>query len=81
MISMRLGYRVSLVAYPGGPEIGIIYRNQPFQVLYGSQIYDGWVWIEVQDQEGRVGWIPQYLSMVITYTPTATPSLTASPTP
>ena len=75
------GYRVSLVAYPGGPEIGIIYRNQPFQVLYGSQIYDGWVWIEVQDQEGRVGWIPQYLSMVITYTPTATPSLTASPTP
>ncbi|HSG26328.1 MAG TPA: DUF389 domain-containing protein [Anaerolineales bacterium] len=75
------GYRVTMLAYPGGPEIGIIYRNQPFKVLYGSQIYDGWVWIEVQDREGRVGWVPQYLTSLVTRTPTATPTLTPSPTP
>ncbi|MEJ2484336.1 MAG: DUF389 domain-containing protein [Anaerolineales bacterium] len=75
------GSRVSLLAHPGGPEIGVIYRNQPFKVLYGTQIYDGWVWIEVEDQEGRVGWIPQYLSGLVTRTPTTTPSLTPSLTP
>ena len=75
------GVRVSLLAYPGGPEIGIISRNQPFKVLYGSQIYDGWIWIEVEDQDGRVGWIPQYLSAFVTRTPTPTPSLMPSPTP
>jgi uncharacterized hydrophobic protein (TIGR00271 family) len=75
------GFRVSLLAYPGGPEVGIIYRNQSFKVLYGSQIYDGWVWIEVEDREGRVGWIPQYLSTLVTPTPTVTPSITPSPTP
>ena len=75
------GVRVSLLAYPGGPEIGIISRNQPFKVLYGSQIYDGWIWIEVEDQDGRVGWIPQYLSAFVTRTPTPMPSLTPTPTP
>ncbi len=75
------GVQVSLLAYPGGPEIGIISRNEPFKVLYGSQIYDGWIWIEVEDQDGRVGWIPQYLSAFVTRTPTPTPSLTPSPTP
>jgi uncharacterized hydrophobic protein (TIGR00271 family) len=75
------GFRTSLLAYPGGPEIGIVYRNQPFKVLYGSQIYDGWVWIEIEDLDGRVGWIPQYLTTQITRTPTPTPSLTPSPTP
>jgi uncharacterized hydrophobic protein (TIGR00271 family) len=75
------GFRTSLLAYPGGPEIGIVYRNQPFTVLYGSQIYDGWVWIEIEDLDGRVGWIPQYLTTQITRTPTPTPYLAPSPTP
>ncbi len=66
-------YRVEILAFPNGPAIGFIYRNQPFQVLYGEQIVDGWVWIEIEDQEGRVGWIPQYQSQIITETPTPTP--------
>ena len=68
---------VTLLAYPGGPEIGVIRRNEPFQVLYGSEIHEGWVWIEVRDHEGRVGWIPLYLIATVTPSPT----VTLSPTP
>jgi hypothetical protein len=65
--------RVEILAFPGGPEIGYLTRSQTFTVLYGKQIYDGWVWIEIQDDEGRVGWIPQYVSVVVTETPTLEP--------
>ena len=66
-------YRVEILAFPNGPSIGYIYRNQPFQVLYGNRIVDGWVWIEVQDPEGRVGWIPLFRAQIVTLTPTPTP--------
>jgi hypothetical protein len=41
------------------------------------EIVDGLVWIEVQDAEGRIGWIPQIY--VLTQTPTATATATLSP--
>ena len=43
---------------------------------------DGLVWVEVQDEEGRVGWIPQIYVLQITLTPTNTaiPSETPVPT-
>ena len=67
---LKDAYTVELLTRPGGPDIGVIRRGEPFIILYGSEIYDGWVWIEIQDQEGRVGWIPQY--QVATVTPTET---------
>jgi uncharacterized hydrophobic protein (TIGR00271 family) len=63
---------IDLHQSPGGPVIGRILRGESFRVLYGYEIVDGWVWIEIQDQEGRIGWIPQYLSELITQTPTPT---------
>ena len=74
---LRGSVPLDLLAYPGGPQIGVIQRNETFQLLYGSEIYEGWVWIEVQDVEGRVGWVPLYLIETVTPTPT----LTLSPTP
>jgi len=68
-----------LLAFPGGPEIGRLRQNEQVRVLYGYEIMDGWVWIEVQDSEGRVGWIPQYITTLITETPTRTPIVTPSP--
>ncbi len=62
-------YKVELLAFPGGPVIGSLYRNQTFQILYQSQIVDGWVWIQIQDQEGRVGWVPQFQVQQVTETP------------
>jgi hypothetical protein len=68
---------------PGGPEIAIIRNNQPLTVLYGYEIVDGLVWIEVEDVEGRIGWIPQIYLLEITLTPTDTPTVTQTgiPTP
>lgn len=68
---------VSLRQSPGGPIIGYIDRGAVLTVLYGYQIYQGWVWIEVQDAGGRVGWIPQFY----TETVTATPAASATPLP
>jgi hypothetical protein len=68
---------------PGGPEIAIIRNYQPLTVLYGYEILDGLVWIEVEDSEGRIGWIPQIYLLEITLTPTDTPTPTQTgiPTP
>jgi uncharacterized hydrophobic protein (TIGR00271 family) len=63
---------VDLHQSPGGPVIGRILRGETFRVLYGYEIVGGWVWIEIQDQEGRIGWVPQYLTQLITATPTPT---------
>jgi uncharacterized hydrophobic protein (TIGR00271 family) len=68
---------------PEGPEIAVIRHNQPLTVLYGYEIVNGLVWIEVEDAEGRVGWIPQIYLLEITLTPTdtATPTQTIIPSP
>jgi uncharacterized hydrophobic protein (TIGR00271 family) len=56
---------------PGGPVIATLLENDPLTILYGLEIVDGLVWIEVRDAPGRVGWIPQIY--VLTQTPTAVP--------
>jgi hypothetical protein len=66
---------------PGGPEIGVVRPGQPLTMLYGEEIVDGIVWIEVQDQEGRVGWIPQIYLMKVTHTPTSTVETSRTVTP
>jgi SH3-like domain-containing protein len=58
--------------YPGGPIIATLKEGTPVTVLYGVETLNGLVWIEVQDSEGRMGWIPQIY--VLTATPTLTPT-------
>ena len=67
---------IDLLAFPGGPQIGTIRRNEPIKILYNTEIIDGWVWLEVQDKDGRIGWIPQYMIMMVTETPTPSPTST-----
>ncbi len=63
--------------WPGGPIIGTLRDGQILTVLYGYQVVDGLVWIEVQDREGRVGWVPQiYLKI---WSPSATPEVNTTP--
>jgi len=66
---------------PGGPEIGTIRYNQPLTILYGEAVLDGLVWIEVEDSEGRIGWIPKIYLEFITLTPTITSTPTGTMTP
>jgi hypothetical protein len=44
---------------PDGPPIAALREGEPLTVLYGVEVVDGLVWVEVQDSSGRVGWIPQ----------------------
>lgn len=64
---------------PGGPIIATLYEGAQITVLYGREIVNGLVWIEIRDHEGRVGWIPEIY--VLTVTPIATSTLTATVTP
>lgn len=61
--------------WPAGPIIARLYYRQTLTILYGYEIVDGVVWVEVSDSEGRIGWIPQF------YLETVTPTATDSPTP
>ena len=63
---------LDLVQQPGGPSIGKIRPGDFVTVLYGTQVYDGLVWWEVMDADGRLGWLPQIEMVVVTYTPTKT---------
>jgi uncharacterized hydrophobic protein (TIGR00271 family) len=58
-INMRLS--------PGGPEVGFLSKDSIVSILYGYEIYEGWVWVDVIDDLGRTGWVPLH------YLATATP--------
>ncbi len=64
---------------PGGPIIATLQPGAPLTVLYGSVVFEGLVWIEVEDTEGRIGWIPQIYLFQVTLTPTRTPTPTQTP--
>jgi uncharacterized hydrophobic protein (TIGR00271 family) len=72
---------LDLVQQPGGPSIGKLRPGDFVTVLYGKKIYDGLVWWEVMDTDGRIGWLPQIDMAVVTYTPTPTPTKTSTPKP
>ena len=56
---------ISLRQSPDGPTIGYLERDSLITVLYGYEIVNGWVWIEVQDSGGRIGWIPQFYTEIV----------------
>jgi len=59
---------LEMVQIPGGPGFGTLKAGQLIQVLYGKQLFNGIVWIEVMDEDGRIGWIPEIY--ILTPTPT-----------
>lgn len=54
---------------PGGPEIGILKPGQKLTLLYGRQEFKGLIWVEIMDEDGRMGWIPEAYLQLITVTP------------
>ncbi|HET9906845.1 MAG TPA: DUF389 domain-containing protein [Anaerolineales bacterium] len=74
-ITNTSGRTLNLLQTPGGPSIGTLRNGDYITVLYESEVVDGLVWLEVIDEDGRLGWIPQiYLSLV-----TLTPTITTTP--
>jgi hypothetical protein len=72
---------LALVQQPGGPSIGVILPGDFVTVLYETKVYDGLVWWQVMDADGRIGWLPQVEMAVVTYTPTPTLTPTVTLTP
>jgi hypothetical protein len=68
----RMTNTLDLLQSPGGPSIGRLRTGDYVTVLYGTRVFDGLVWLEVMDKDGRLGWIPQINISVVTLTPTVT---------
>ena len=60
------------------PIIGRVGNGSFVTVDYGQRIVEGLVWVEVKDQDGRLGWLPQVCMQTITLTPTKTPTISAT---
>ncbi|MDX9991776.1 MAG: DUF389 domain-containing protein [Anaerolineales bacterium] len=60
---------LQLYQSPGGPVISRIASRQQLTLLYGRIEYQGLIWVEVRDEEGRIGWIPEIYGFIITATP------------
>ena len=67
--------------WPDGPVIATLREGEQLTILYGRQIVNGLIWLEIRDSEGRVGWLPEHYLLIITNTPTKTPLPTATDTP
>ncbi len=62
------------------PVIGRVSNRSYVTVLYRQKTVEGLVWIEIKDQENRLGWLPQICLQPVTLTPTKTPRVT-TPSP
>ena len=65
---------------PGGPVIGTLRSGQVLKILYEIETVNGIVWVEVMDEEGRIGWVPEIYLHILTPTYTPTPTSSATPT-
>ncbi|MDH3943945.1 MAG: SH3 domain-containing protein, partial [Anaerolineae bacterium] len=72
IVSSAYGEGISMRQYPNGPVITYLPAGTFLTVMYGYEIVDGWVWIEVIDPHGLVGWVPQFLTDLVTLTPSPT---------
>jgi uncharacterized hydrophobic protein (TIGR00271 family) len=81
LVANTLGDGLRLRAFPEGPIIGVMREGEPLIVLYGIELVNGMVWIEVIDKDGRIGWVPQRFTVIVTVTPTPTSTATRTPRP
>ena len=61
--------------------IGRLYNRDLITVLYGEEIIEGLIWVEVQDNAQRMGWLPRICMDIVTLTPTRTPRVSGTVAP
>jgi hypothetical protein len=61
--------QLKLYQSPNGPVIGKLRLEQTLTLLYNRQETGGIIWVQVLDDEGRLGWIPEYYLIQVTRTP------------
>ena len=55
------------------PIIGRIHNRKFVSIQYEKRTVRGLVWLQIKDEEGRLGWLPEVCMNVVTLTPTKTP--------
>jgi len=63
------GRTIDILQTPGGPSIGKLRAGDRIMILYQTDVFDGLVWLQIMDKDGRIGWIPQINISVVTSTP------------
>ena len=63
---------------PGGPVIRQIYTGEVLSLLYAKQELNGVVWVQVIDEEGIVGWVPEIYLQLVTPPPSQTATATVT---
>jgi uncharacterized hydrophobic protein (TIGR00271 family) len=66
---------------PGGPVIGTLHPGQVIKILYNRETFNGLVWVNIIDEDGRIGWIPEIYVHILTLTPVPSETATPQPTP
>ena len=61
---------LQLYQSPGGPAIGQLHPGQWLTVLYERQELAGVIWVEVRNEDGRIGWLPETYLQPVIFTPT-----------
>ena len=70
---------LKLYQSPGGPVIGQITNGETLTQMYGRQDFNGVIWVQVVDKDGRIGWVPEVYLRLVTPTPSGTALSTATP--
>jgi hypothetical protein len=61
--------KMNIYQSPNGPVIGQVRVGQNLILLYDREEANGLVWVQVMDEEGRIGWIPEIYLKQVTPTP------------
>ena len=78
-VDNTLGRGVRIHQSPDGPTIGVAREGDTLTMLYGYEIVNGIVWVDVVNQDGLFGWVPLSYLNIVTITPTASPVPTETP--
>ncbi|MCX6035008.1 MAG: hypothetical protein NTV38_08540 [Chloroflexi bacterium] len=60
---------LQLYQSPDGPIISHLRPGQWLTILYGRQELGGVIWVEVKDEEDRIGWLPEIYLQPAIFTP------------
>lgn len=76
VIDAAIPEEINLRDEPGGAVIALLPVGTILFELNETMTYEGWVWVKVEDEQHRIGWLPEiYLSEI-----SITPTITITPT-
>ncbi len=72
VIDAAIPEEIKLLDEPGGAVVAPLPVGTILFELNETMIYDGWVWVKVEDEQHQIGWLPEFYLEEISITPTVT---------